>query len=248
MEAGTLNCPMCGAPVNPDATQCDHCGARLSGIQCPSCFGTIFAGSKFCPHCGAKTGQPETVDEPATKLCPRCRIPLNSMMLGATRLDECGKCNGMWVDITTLETIFTNSEKLATIDAAATGKEKPARFEPELDEIRYVPCPVCAKLMNRLNFGQSSGIIVDACKGHGTWFDPGELQHVVEFIRSGGLEESRRKEVARLEERERIRKASPPIFADVPLHGGMGSPTDRYSGLINLLAAAAYVLLRFVRW
>ena len=247
MEAGTLTCPKCGAPANPDATQCDHCGAHLSGITCPACFGTVFAGSKFCPHCGAKTEQPESVETPAIELCPRCRIPMNSVMLGATALDECGKCNGMWVDVATLEAICTNSEKLAAIDTAAAPETKPVQFEPDIDNIRYIPCPVCEKLMNRLNFGGSSGVIVDVCKAHGTWFDPGELQHVVEFIRSGGMEESRRREQERQEERERLRRLSPRVPADISSGGDPWTSVNTGSTVIELLADAALMILRMMR-
>jgi Zn-finger nucleic acid-binding protein len=208
----------------------------------------IFAGSKFCPHCGAKTENPEPVNESAIKSCPRCKVPLNPVVLGATRLEECGKCNGMWVNVETLETICTNSEKLAAVDTAVAAEVRPAQFEPEIDNIRYVPCPVCTKLMNRLNFGGISGVVVDVCRGHGTWFDPGELQHVVEFIRSGGMDAARRREQEKEAELARIRKAVPPVPVDIPAYGRSWSPGNDYSGLIDLLATAAYVLLRFIRW
>jgi hypothetical protein len=49
-------------------------------------------------------------------------------------------------------------------------------------------------------------VIVDVCKGHGTWFDREELSRIVEFIRDGGLEVSRQKEKAHIvEERRRLR-------------------------------------------
>jgi len=35
--------------------------------------------------------------------------------------------------------------------------------------------------MNRINFGRTSGVIVDVCKKHGTWFDGGELTQVIAF-------------------------------------------------------------------
>lgn len=61
--------------------------------------------------------------------------------------------------------------------------------------------------MNRINFARCSGVIVDICKGHGTWFDRDELSRIVEFIRSGGLEASRAKEKANLEEeRQQLRQ------------------------------------------
>ena len=65
--------------------------------------------------------------------------------------------------------------------------------------IRYLPCPICHKLMNRVNFANCSGVIVDVCLAHGTWFDRDELRRIVEFIRGGGLEKSRVKEMEDLE-------------------------------------------------
>jgi hypothetical protein len=43
--------------------------------------------------------------------------------------------------------------------------------------------------MNRKNFGAHSGIIVDVCREHGTWFDGDELAAALEFVRAGGLVE-----------------------------------------------------------
>jgi len=42
--------------------------------------------------------------------------------------------------------------------------------------------------MARMTFGKHSGIVVDVCRGHGTWFDGGELDAVMAFVRGGGLE------------------------------------------------------------
>lgn len=56
--------------------------------------------------------------------------------------------------------------------------------------------------MNRINFARCSGVIVDVCKGHGTWFDRDELREILEFIRNGGFELARQKEKLEIE-RER---------------------------------------------
>jgi Zn-finger nucleic acid-binding protein len=75
---------------------------------------------------------------------------------------------------------------------AASAERKPARA--------YIPCPECAKLMNRRNFAGLSGVILDWCKSHGTWFDRNELKQIVLFVRGGGLRKAREKEKAKLEE------------------------------------------------
>jgi hypothetical protein len=57
-------------------------------------------------------------------------------------------------------------------------------------------------MMNRINFGKLSGTVVDVCKGHGTFLDSGELHQVVAFIRDGGLDRARRRQLEDLKEEE----------------------------------------------
>jgi len=62
--------------------------------------------------------------------------------------------------------------------------------------------------MHRVNFANVSGVIVDSCRRHGTWFDEQELHRIVHFIRSGGVEVARKREMAQLEsERRRLELA-----------------------------------------
>jgi Zn-finger nucleic acid-binding protein len=42
--------------------------------------------------------------------------------------------------------------------------------------------------MTPMNFGRRSGVIIDVCRAHGTWFDRGELDAVLDFVGSGGIE------------------------------------------------------------
>jgi Zn-finger nucleic acid-binding protein len=61
--------------------------------------------------------------------------------------------------------------------------------------------------MNRRQFAGCSGVIVDWCKPHGTWFDRDELRQIVQFILDGGLNKSREREKFKLEEeRQNLRE------------------------------------------
>ena len=55
-------------------------------------------------------------------------------------------------------------------------------YEPDFV---YLACPVCRRTMNRQNFMRRSGVIVDQCLDHGTWFDRGELERAAAFVASG---------------------------------------------------------------
>jgi Zn-finger nucleic acid-binding protein len=98
--------------------------------------------------------------------------------------------------------------------------------------------------MNRVNFAHHSNVVVDVCKGHGTWFDRDELRRIVEFIRAGGLDSARAREVAELEERERQLKAAQFTGACYPT----ADPNEsRYSGWesgISLVGSLLKSLLR----
>lgn len=103
----------------------------------------------------------------------------------------------MFVPREVLAEILCRAELLGSMPAAEGGRAS------ALDPVCYVPCPLCHSTMNRVNFGKLSGVIVDICRKHGTWFDGGELTRVVAFVAGGGLARTR----ARDEEEERERGA-----------------------------------------
>jgi Zn-finger nucleic acid-binding protein len=131
---------------------------------------------------------------------------METAVVGETTLRECPKCAGVWVDTASLERIYAEREP----QAAVLGMALPSVADSggRLEQVRYLPCPECGKLMNRVNFSGYSSVIVDVCKSHGTWFDRDELRRVIEFIRSGGLELARRSELSELEARQRELKVA----------------------------------------
>lgn len=83
-------------------------------------------------------------------------------------------------------------------------------------------------MMNRVNFGRVSGIVIDLCKGHGVWFDPGELQSILGFVGNGGLERMRESEA---EFKELSKKA---WTADATLNSGGQSVVRHVSSGVSL--------------
>jgi Zn-finger nucleic acid-binding protein len=202
MKIEALNCPNCGAAVVDESVKCQHCRSRLKTMSCVSCFGTIFEGSKFCPLCGAKAVDAAIDQDKPAGNCPRCKKPLKTILVNEIALAECEKCEGIWSDIETFETICANREN----QSAVLKKFDEILKNPKFEQVQYVPCPECGALMNRNNFAKVSGIIIDSCKKHGVWFDANELPTIIEFIRKGGMEYSRQREMANFEdEREKLR-------------------------------------------
>jgi Zn-finger nucleic acid-binding protein len=235
MPAEILHCPACGAAASSEATRCDFCGAALATVACPSCFGMMFAGAKFCSHCGAKGNRSE-VTGGDTRLCPRCQAGMKTVIIGSISLLECSLCEGIWVDVDSLQQICAEREKQAAVLGMPGPPEVPAEIEKH---IRYIPCPICHQLMNRVNFAHCSHVIVDVCKAHGTWFDKDELRRTVEFIRAGGLEKARAQELEQLknEQRKLAAARSVPVDTGVLSVHSQDSLTSPASTAIDLLFA-----------
>jgi Zn-finger nucleic acid-binding protein len=159
----------------------------------------MFVGAKFCSHCGARAARTEVAGQ-GTLRCPRCQVDMPAIVLGGCNLRECSRCQGVWADAETLQQICTDQEKQAAVLAMPAPPAEPSGLEKN---IRYLPCPVCRQLMNRVNFAHCSHVILDVCKAHGTWFDGDELRRTVEFIRAGGLEKARAHQIAQLEDERR---------------------------------------------
>lgn len=155
-------------------------------------------------------------------------------------LHECTKCLGLWLDAATFERICRDAEQQATV--LANGRSMGAANA--IGTVRYLRCPQCRDLMHRVNFARCSGVIVDVCRSHGTWFDANELHRIVQFIRAGGMTRSREKEKAALaEERRRwqaIRSAPDPMGHSMP-----ASTVGDFSLLTDVVCASADLLTSF---
>jgi Zn-finger nucleic acid-binding protein len=146
----------------------------------------------------------------------------------------------VWVNTASFERICAGRKEQASVLGAASVITLPGR---PVEQIRYVPCPECSKLMHRVNFANCSGVIVDVCKAHGTWFDKGEMTHIIEFIQSGGLELSKAKRQAELEAAERRLKhlqqmraageRSPSPIGDSSSHSGLFDAVQASGGLLD---------------
>jgi len=234
---------MCGAPASTDATSCQHCGARLATVSCPSCFGMMFIGDKFCPHCGAAAARTEVASE-VPEICPHCRVALEAVVIGNTSLRECARCEGIWASADALQQICADREKQAAVLGIASHLPDVGGAATDL-KVHYLPCPVCHELMNRVNFAHCSHVIVNVCGKHGTWFDKDQLRLIVEFIRAGGLEESRAREISTLEqERRQTRSAAVAGAWDTTAAPVRGANYDLWEAGIS---AAAGILLRFIK-
>ncbi len=189
MRGGTVaNCTSCSAPLHDGSIRCEYCGCRndidLAGVH------------YYTTH--------ETESE---RICPRCKISLKTVDLninGRFLIERCDECLGLFFDPNELEALLEATvSHVFTIDKSRLDAGKVPMAASEQGAF-YIKCPVCSKIMNRVNFGVNSGVIVDRCREHGVWLDGGELRHLFEWMKAGGklLQQEREVEKRKNEARE----------------------------------------------
>jgi len=106
--------------------------------------------------------------------CPVCKNPMITLELNDVEIDYCGGCSGIWLDAGELELLLADpvqAKKLIDSFAIDSGCAEKRR-----------KCPICFKKMQKVVVGSDEPVLlIDRCpRGHGLWFDEGELQDICE--------------------------------------------------------------------
>ncbi len=221
-----LQCSSCGANLKEHSRSCEYCAAevtleerRLCAV-CPACFARAGVEARYCMECGLEL-QPQalTALEEGTS-CPRCEGALRSRELGKASVIECSACGGLWLGEQHFDDLCEQADEQ---DLTSRGLEQMVPTSVmDTKQVRYLPCVVCGDFMQRRNYASSSGIIIDVCRKHGVWLDHRELEHILAFVREGGLDRARERQIERLKTQEqRARNAD-------SLRAHLGTPEQRY--------------------
>lgn len=188
------NCTNCSAPLPQNSIRCVYCGSRndtdLKGVH------------YYTTH-----------EIESERICPRCGISLRTIDLninGRFLIERCDECLGLFFDPNELEALLEATvSNVFTINRSQLDDIK-VTIKDSNEGAFYIKCPICSKIMNRVNFGTNSGVIIDRCKEHGVWLDGGELRHLFEWMKAGGkllqLEKEERRKQTEVREQERERR------------------------------------------
>ena len=208
---------------------------------CSSCSAPLPANDCRCSYCGTRNDMDFAADrftvarELSRRECPDCAIALQTIRVdtgaGLFAIERCERCYGLFFDVGEVQAFLeasvspafaVNLREIATVNQERTPGSRP---------VRYIKCPECGVLMNRVNYGAMSGVVVDQCKDHGVWLDNGELVHLMEWKKAGGQLLAKEK-VPQREQRE---------YRPVPSYPATGYPEPSEAG--DLLGTACTVLL-----
>lgn len=119
--------------------------------------------------------------------CPKCSQTLAVAVEGECEVDVCSSCRGIWVDLVEEKSLLQIKPEVFSIDEL---RRLRSVYEPlgRIDPVKYVPCPICGDFMSRKTWGSHSGVVVDKCLKHGTWYDADEMEKIREYIAAGGIE------------------------------------------------------------
>ncbi len=115
--------------------------------------------------------------------CPVCKSAMIVLELEQVETDYCSTCGGIWLDRGELELLLADAhqaKQLVNSFHRAPGVREKIRA-----------CPICLKKMHKIHTGSEDvPVIIDRCsKGHGLWFDRGELPHV---LANGGFDKEQK--------------------------------------------------------
>lgn len=105
--------------------------------------------------------------------CPVCKNAMVTFQLEEVEVDHCLECRGIWLDAGELEELLGESEHAEEmLDSFAEAKNCTERLRK---------CPICFKKMRKIMAGPGrEAKLIDKCKkGHGLWFDKGELTDIM---------------------------------------------------------------------
>ncbi|HMA96698.1 MAG TPA: zf-TFIIB domain-containing protein [Polyangiaceae bacterium] len=193
-----------------------------------------------CIGCGTELGFLPAFQEQTSPLhCPRCQsAQLDAFTCENGVLVDCRLCGGQFVSHPVLKSLVQRHRAAP----ALSGRLRPCN--PLKERVTYLACPSCREFMHRRNFGAISGVVVDVCAIHGTWFDVGELARILAFVGNGGLTRS---ELIKAEQTKRVTFESPAQPQGILMGKSCYEEAETWSDMCHAAAAFARWALQLLR-
>jgi len=103
---------------------------------------------------------------------PVSNEPMVVLELAGVEIDYCPLTHGIWLDAGELEELYHDRQ---------AAEELMNSLKPDTESReKKIRCPICNHKMEKVRVHEN--ILIDRCyKGHGLWFDEGELLQVLEM-------------------------------------------------------------------
>lgn len=113
------------------------------------------------------------------RTCPSCGSNLKPTTYKGVRIDECGKCHGMWFDKDELRRAKdATDDDLAWLDFDLF-EQRDGKFSVTKTE---KTCPSCSSSLQSLQY-MDSKVTIDVCPScQGVWLDHNEFKKIVAYL------------------------------------------------------------------
>ena len=210
---GRTRCSGCAALVRPDARMCGLCHQRFESSAPAAAAPAAVAPAAVAPDPWAepqrmaqaaprrppdpwaeprptpafapREAPPRPADEGPWE-CPRCQRELERADFGEVVVFGCTTCGGLALERAGQARALVDETLWPALSAHALALQRDATRAVDGRALGYLHCPRCSGPLARKNFERVSGVIVDECHRHGTWFDGGELEAALAFLARGG--------------------------------------------------------------
>ncbi|MCF7826036.1 MAG: zf-TFIIB domain-containing protein [Candidatus Marinimicrobia bacterium] len=110
--------------------------------------------------------------------CPNCSIALIQKNIQGIQIDECEKCEGIWLEEAELRQVKDKIDSdLNWMDFEIL--KHPEKFKPKA---KRTACPSCKKAMSVLDYDETK-VEIDYCtECKGVWLEKNELESIIEAL------------------------------------------------------------------
>lgn len=174
--------------------------------RCHTCSAPLPPNTQYCSYCGVRNdidlrGKHDfsIVNRQSDRICPECNETMQTISLQMQpplQIERCEHCFGLFFDPGEVEALLESMvQPVFSANKILLSNINKDRYQSNRP-VKYMECPVCRNIMNRIAFGYKSGVVVDQCRAHGVWLDGGEITHLLEWRKAGGqlLHEQRQHE------------------------------------------------------
>jgi Zn-finger nucleic acid-binding protein len=109
-------------------------------------------------------------------VCPKCDVGLFILNFKDVEVDFCEKCRGIWLDAGELEALMSQTGASPNDPLLQMLNETAVRAPDK----KYL-CPRCDEAMGEICLERAGkSLVLERCpRGHGWWFDAGELRRLL---------------------------------------------------------------------
>lgn len=111
-------------------------------------------------------------------ICPSCGKTMLVVEDKGVEFDWCRSCGGTWFDSGEIEVLLGGGDADGPKNDFLSLFSAGPSSEEVIEDYRRLSCPRCGRKMKKMRVGGS--LVIDSCaKGHGLWFDYGELGTII---------------------------------------------------------------------